>query len=139
MVRSVVAEYYIDFKIFSLVEVCSSYLLKIVYKIFTFKIYSLSRKYSSILTENLPMKPHLKRLSLSSKITLRPFLGHPYCFRFLSERENSSIKIPYSTLSSPPKRPSLCQTRRGLDKGDIYFINIYIKKLEKNLESIKFI
>ena len=27
-----------------------------------------------------------------------------------------------------PKRPSLCQTRRGLDKGDFYFCQIYIKK-----------
>ena len=35
-------------------------------------------------------------------------------------------------MSSPPKRQSLCQTRRGgLDKGDFYFHQIYIKNLEK--------
>ena len=34
------------------------------------------------------------------------------------------ISVFYVVLS--PKRPSLCQTRRGLDKGDFYFINIYI-------------
>ena len=30
--------------------------------------------------------------------------------------------------SPPPKRLSLSQTRRGLDKGDFYFPQIYIKK-----------
>ena len=35
----------------------------------------------------------------------------------------------YSKLSSPsPKQPSLCQTRRWLEKGDFYFKQIYILK-----------
>ena len=41
--------------------------------------------------------------------------------------------LPYSTLSSPPpKRPLLCQTRRGgLDKGDFYFPKFTFKKFWK--------
>ena len=37
-------------------------------------------------------------------------------------------------FSSPPKRPSLCQTRRELNKDDFYFHQIYI--LQKNWDEL---
>ena len=57
-----------------------------------------------------------------------------YCLSNVKRRKhtlennlNRKFILPYSMLSSPPKRPSLCQTRReGLDKGDFYFPQIYI-------------
>ena len=39
-----------------------------------------------------------------------------------------NLILPYLTFSSPSKRPSLCQTRRGQDKGYFYFPQIYILK-----------
>ena len=44
--------------------------------------------------------------------------------------------VPYSTLSSHPKQPSLYQSRRGRDKDDFYFKQIY--DFLKNLALIKF-
>ena len=46
--------------------------------------------------------------------------------------------IPYSNLSSPPKRPWLCQTQRGTRQRRFLFSPNLHKKLGRNFESIKF-
>ena len=46
-------------------------------------------------------------------------------------------KVPYSTLSSPLNDCLLPNSEGGLDKGDFYFRQIFIKKLGKKFESIK--
>ena len=49
--------------------------------------------------------------------------------------------VPYSTLSSPPlnDRNFAKLGGGGLDKGDFYFPQIYIKNLKKNLSQSNFL
>ena len=53
-------------------------------------------------------------------------------FKFLNDWNNKLLIYVmnwftvFEVVLSPSKRPSLCQTRRGQDKGYFYFINIYI-------------
>ena len=45
--------------------------------------------------------------------------------------DQSKSKLPYSTLSSPPKRPSLCQTRMETwQRWFLFSPNLHLKKIE---------